>query len=52
MTEFFKRTETHFRFTREALVSNRLANPVAIQWLLPCTTWFYDNIYTTTRIMM
>ena len=25
MTEFFKRTETHFRFTWEALVSNRLA---------------------------
>ena len=24
MTEFFKRTETHFRFTWEALVSNRL----------------------------
>ena len=25
MTDFFKRTETHFRFTWEALVSNRLA---------------------------
>ena len=25
MTEFFKRTESHFRFTWEALVSNRLA---------------------------
>ena len=25
MTEFFKKTETHFRFTWEALVSNRLA---------------------------
>ena len=25
MTEFFKRTETHFQFTWEALVSNRLA---------------------------
>ena len=25
MTEFFERTETHFRFTWEALVSNRLA---------------------------
>ena len=25
MTEFFKRTETHFRFMWEALVSNRLA---------------------------
>ena len=25
MTEFFKRTQTHFRFTWEALVSNRLA---------------------------
>ena len=25
MTEFFKRIETHFRFTWEALVSNRLA---------------------------
>ena len=24
MTEFFKRTESHFRFTWEALVSNRL----------------------------
>ena len=25
MTEFFKRTESHFRFMWEALVSNRLA---------------------------
>ena len=25
MKDFFKRTETHFRFTWEALVSNRLA---------------------------
>ena len=51
MTEFFKRTETHFRFTWEALVSNRLAIQL-LSMALPCTTWFYNNIYTTTRIMM
>ena len=33
MTEFFKRTETHFRFTWEALVSNRCGDPVAFKWL-------------------
>ena len=43
MTDFFKRTETHFRFTWEALASNRLAIH-----LLSCC----DSICTTTRIMM
>ena len=39
MTEFFKRTESHFRFTWEALVSNRLAIH-----LLPSGSAMYDMV--------
>ena len=39
MTEFFKRTETHFRFTWEALVSNRLTI-----YLLSSGSAMYDMV--------
>ena len=53
MTEFFKRTESHFRFTWEALVSNRLAihllssGSTMYDMVLRQYLHYYQNYYVT-----